>query len=153
MLSGYIYLRLKPYLVVKISFYIVTEHCCQVCVLSMMFCCSDCRLCADMVSDWAVRKLLAVLCGLTLPQANVGYEKIFFTFDFHILPYQRYIDARIIPCRCISMNCWIALKRYILLQTRSHIVTISQHNSVLHTFSVRDWSEMFGVINVLTVLL
>ena len=44
MLSGEIYLRLKPYLVVKISSDIVTEHCCQVCVLSMMFCRSDCRL-------------------------------------------------------------------------------------------------------------
>ena len=42
MLSGEIYLRLKPYLVVKISSDIVTEHCCQVCVLSMMFCRSDC---------------------------------------------------------------------------------------------------------------
>ena len=30
--------RIKPYLVVKISSDIVTEHCCQVCVLSMMFC-------------------------------------------------------------------------------------------------------------------
>ena len=29
---------MKPYLVVKISSYIVTEHCCQVCVLSMIFC-------------------------------------------------------------------------------------------------------------------
>ena len=38
MLSSEIYLRLKPYLVVKISSDIVTEHCCQVCVLSMMFC-------------------------------------------------------------------------------------------------------------------
>ena len=37
MLSGEIYLRLKPYLVVKISSDIVTEHCCEVCVLSIMF--------------------------------------------------------------------------------------------------------------------
>ena len=29
---------MKPYLVVKISSDIVAEHCCQVCVLSMMFC-------------------------------------------------------------------------------------------------------------------
>ena len=55
MLSGKIYLRLNLYLVVKISFDIVTKHCCQVCVLSMMFCRSDCRLCADMVSDCAIR--------------------------------------------------------------------------------------------------
>ena len=40
---------LKLYLIVKISSDIVTEkHCCQVCVLSMMFFGSNCRLCADM---------------------------------------------------------------------------------------------------------
>ena len=56
MRSGETYLRLKPYLVVQISSDIVTEHCCQVCVLFMMFCRSDCRLCADMVvSDCAIR--------------------------------------------------------------------------------------------------
>ena len=48
--SSTIYLWLKPHLVVKISSDIVTEYCCQVCVLSMMFCHSDSRLCADMVS-------------------------------------------------------------------------------------------------------
>ena len=56
MLSGEIYLRLKPYLVVKISPDIVTKHCCQACVLSMMFCRFDCRQCADMVSDCAIRE-------------------------------------------------------------------------------------------------
>ena len=44
MLSGEIYLRLKPYLVVKISSDIVTKHCCQVCVLSMMFSSLICRI-------------------------------------------------------------------------------------------------------------
>ena len=52
--SGEIYLSLKPYLVVEISPDIVTEHCCQVCVLSLMFCRPDCRQCADMVSDCAL---------------------------------------------------------------------------------------------------
>ena len=85
MLSGEIYLRLKPHLVVEISSDIVTEHCCQVCVLSMMFCHSDCQPCADMVSDCAIRKLLWVPRGLTpLPQAIVGYKKyslhLIFTF-------------------------------------------------------------------------
>ena len=65
MLSGEIYLRLKPYLVVKVSSDIVTEHCCQVCVLSMMFCRSDCRLCADMVSDCAIKLVPGEPCGLT----------------------------------------------------------------------------------------
>ena len=55
--SGAINPRSKSYLVVKISSDIVTEHCCQVCVLPMMFCRSDSRLCADMVSDCTTRKL------------------------------------------------------------------------------------------------
>ena len=42
---GAIYLRSKSYFVFEISSDIVTKHCCQVCVLSMMFCCSDSRLC------------------------------------------------------------------------------------------------------------
>ena len=87
MLSGEIYLRLKPYLVVEISSDIVTEHCCQVCVLSMMFCRSDCRLCADMVvSDCATIRKLAVPRGLTLRQANVGYEKyhLHLIFPFYL---------------------------------------------------------------------
>ena len=44
--SGKIYLRLKSYLVGKISSNIVTEHWCQVCVQFMMFYRSDCRWCA-----------------------------------------------------------------------------------------------------------
>ena len=52
MLSGEVYLRLKPYLVVKIACDVLTEHCCQVCVLAMMFCRSDCRLCAGMCGKW-----------------------------------------------------------------------------------------------------
>ena len=51
---GEIYLRLKPYLVVKIASDVLTEHCCQVCVLAMIFCRSDCRLCAGHVSDCAI---------------------------------------------------------------------------------------------------
>ena len=92
--------------------------------------------------------------------------KTFFTFDFHILLLQRHTDARIIPCRCISIKkdfqwgpCWeptlpatetvsanwIVVERfkmsqrshrYIFLQTRTHIMTINQHNSVRHAFSV-----------------
>ena len=43
---GAIYLRSKSYLVFKISSDIMTKHCCQACVLSMMLCRSDSRLCA-----------------------------------------------------------------------------------------------------------
>ena len=82
MLSGEICLGLKPYLVVEISSDIVTEHCCQLYVLSMMFCCSDCRLCGDC----AIKKLLAVSRVLTTRQANVGYEKysLPLTFTFYL---------------------------------------------------------------------
>ena len=82
--SGEIYLRLKPYLVVKIASDVLTEHCCQVCVLAMMFCRSDCRLCAGMCGKWLCNhgKLLVpwyqrTTCFglLTLRQANMGYEK------------------------------------------------------------------------------
>ena len=55
--SGAIYLRSKSYLVVEISSDVVTEHCCQVCVLSMMLCRSDCRPCAYIVRDCVIRKL------------------------------------------------------------------------------------------------
>ena len=46
--SGEFCLRLKPYLVVKIAPDVLTQHCCQVCILAMMFCRPDCRLCAGM---------------------------------------------------------------------------------------------------------
>ena len=52
MFSGEFCLRLKPYLIVKIASDVLTEHCCQVCILAMMFCRSDCRLCAGMCGKW-----------------------------------------------------------------------------------------------------
>ena len=86
MLSGEIYLRLKPYLVVKISSDIVTEHCCQVCVLSMMFCRSDCRLCADMVvSDCATIETRCT-AWFDTPTGQRGIRKILFVFAFPIIP-------------------------------------------------------------------
>ena len=44
MLSGEIYLRWRPYFVVKIPSDIVTEHCCFVCVLFMKCCRCKCWL-------------------------------------------------------------------------------------------------------------
>ena len=69
MLSGEIYLRLKLYLVVKTYSDKVTEHCCQACILSMMF--AALPLCADMVSDWAIsRKLIGVPMWFDLTAAG-----------------------------------------------------------------------------------
>ena len=80
MLSGEIYLRLKPYLVVEISSDIVTEHCCQ----SM-------RSVYDVLPLW-----LPAMCwhgkwlrNLETPRRTMWSArptwdiKIFFTFDFH----------------------------------------------------------------------
>ena len=56
-------------------------------------------------------------------------------------------------CECYNTQFFITFKWEQILQTRSHIMMKSQHNSVLHAFSVPDWSEMYGVVGVLTVLL
>ena len=56
-------------------------------------------------------------------------------------------------CECWNTQWFITFKWEQILQTRSHIMMKSQHNSVLHMFSVPDWSEMCRVIGVLTVLL
>ena len=56
-------------------------------------------------------------------------------------------------CECYNTQLFIIFKWEQILQTRSHIMMKSQHNSVLHAFSVPDWSEMCRVIGVLTVLL
>ena len=81
---------------------------------------------------WLRRNLSTTRYDLT-PTGQRGklYEKIFFTFDFHILPEHRRICDKIFPCRCISikngdhpwgrcwpiyleskpsLNCWIAVE-------------------------------------------
>ena len=65
-------LRSKSYLVFKISSDVMTKHCCQVCVLSMMFCRSDPRLCWPCWHGkwWRNRKKTWVPRGSTLRQAN-----------------------------------------------------------------------------------
>ena len=119
---GAIYLRSKSYLVFKISSDIMTKHCCQVCVLSMMFCRSDSRLCADMVSDGTIGKLEYHVVWLhsDRPMREMIW-KIFFTFDFHILPQQRHIGDRIIPCHCISIKTKILPCWPICWQHRNHL--------------------------------
>ena len=56
-------------------------------------------------------------------------------------------------CECYNTQEFSTLKWEQILQTRSHITMKSQHNSVLHVFSLPDWSEMCGVVGFLTVLL
>ena len=66
------------------------------------------------IAVWSISSLGPLLTRLkwlrnnlsttSLRQANVGnyMKKIFFTFDFHILPEHRRIGGRIFHCRCIS---------------------------------------------------
>ena len=88
MFSGEFCLRLKPYLVVKIASDVLTEHCCQVYILAMMFCRSGCRLCAGMCGKWLRNQgnssYQHTTCFglLTLRQANMGYEKYFLHLIF-----------------------------------------------------------------------
>ena len=90
MFSGEFCLRLKPYFVVGIASDVLTEHCCQVCILAMMFCRSDCRLCAGMCGKWSrnqgnsLYQRTTCFGLLTLRHSNMGYEKyslhLIFTF-------------------------------------------------------------------------
>ena len=111
------------YLVVKITANIVTEHCCQVCVLSMIICRSDCRLCADMVGNCAIRKLEYHMADFT-PTGRHGkwYEKYFLhsILTFTLTEKRCYNDSlsliaieKIIPCWPI---CWQSLRESISMQ-------------------------------------
>ena len=91
-------------------------------------CLSDCTV------TWVPRSNLSTTRYDLTPTGQRGklYEKIFFTFDFHILPEHRRIGDKFFPCRCISikngdhlwgrcwpiyleskpsLNCWIAVER------------------------------------------
>ena len=85
MLSSEMYLRLKSYLVVKMSSDLVTKHCCQLYVLSMMFAAPTAG-CVDIAQS------------IHLSTTDLECKKYFFTFYFHILQKQIHIGARIISC-------------------------------------------------------
>ena len=116
--SSAICLRLKSYLVVKISSDIVNEHCCQVGVLSKMFCHSDCRLCDyKHISDCAIKKLEYHMVWLHPDRSTweMIWRNILYIWLSHFtLIWERHISARVIPCHCISINkdsqwgqCWL----------------------------------------------
>ena len=79
-----------------------------------------------------------------------------FTFATHAMWLVCFDILKIVNWKCTVCNntqLFITFKWEQILQIRSHIMMKSQHNSVLHAFSVPDWSEMCGVVGVLTVLL
>ena len=124
MLSDEIYLRLKPSLVVKISSDIVTEHYCQVCILSMMFCRSGCRLCAGMCgkslsNQEAFRSITLFDFTPTGQHEKYSLHLILTFFQnrdpsviqlFHVVVFQLK-RFPVLVHRNPLWNCWIMLER------------------------------------------
>ena len=117
--------------------------------------CSCIFYCWWVLSDCAIRETWVPRGMASLRQANLGNDMkkyslpLIFTFYLD----KRHIGARIIPCHCISIkriliaagietvSKIVGLRyrekdpkwrsyRHILLQTRTHILTINQHDSV-----------------------
>ena len=61
------------------------------------------RVLSDCAVTW-VPRYHAVYDLTPTGQRGKLYEKIFFTFDFHILPEHRRIGDKIFPCPCISIK-------------------------------------------------
>ena len=57
------------------------------------------------------------------------------------------------PSRIVVERSEKMLIRIHIIADQNLIMTINQHNSVLHAFSVPNWSEMCWVVDVWTVLL
>ena len=83
MLSGEIYLRLKPYLVVEISSYIVTEHCCE--SMRSVYDVLPLRLPAMCWHGKWLRNLETPRRTMWSARPTWDITKLYFTFDFHIL--------------------------------------------------------------------
>ena len=136
----------------------MTKHCCQGCFLSMMFCRSDSRLCADMVSDGAIGTLEYHVVLTTLWQANAGNDMkdiLYVWFShFPLTETHRWWNYSLslhfnkknknYPVLTHSLttskpslkllDCGWTIQtdvwyRYILLHTRTHIMMMNWHNS------------------------
>ena len=105
MFSSVFCLRLKPYLVVKIASHVLTEHYCQACVLAMMICRPDCRLCTGMCAKWLRNQetpRTSVPRVLTLRQANMGYGKYY--LHLSILIFTFYLNRETHRCLNYSLS-------------------------------------------------
>ena len=149
----------------------MTKHCCQVCVLSRMFCRPDCRLCAWWVETWIPRGLT----DLNTPTGQHGklYEKYSLHLIFTFYLFRDTSVTELFPVVLIKKKSRVdsftdnESKPFRIVVERSETMLIlihiiadqnsyhddNQHNSVLHSFSVPNWSEICGVVDVLTVLL
>ena len=94
----------------------------------------------DLILGWTTWKWLWATWNYNEMLKQPICERIGHGWRFHAL-------------ECYNTQLFIIFKWEQILQTRSHIMMKSQHNSVLHAFSVPDWSEMCRVVGVLTVLL
>ena len=150
----------------------MTNYCCQVCVLSRMLIVLPPRLPAVcMVSG----NLNTTWFDLNTPTGQHGkwYEKysLHLIFTFYLNRDTSVTELFTVVEKKKKYPCWLIYRQWIetvsyygrkirndvdtdtLLQTRIRIMTINQHNSVLHAFSVPNWSQICGVVEVLTVLL
>ena len=152
MFSGEFCLRLKPYIVVKIASDVLTELCCQVCVLAMMFCRSDCRLCAGMCGKWLHNQetCTSVPRGLACwhSEVNMGYEQyslhLFFTFylnrDTSVLEFFPVIVFRYKRFSVLAAHAGLAIRQPCSI-TRD-IVVNRQSNYPLPT----QWTALYVII-------
>ena len=108
-------------------------------------------------SDFCVAKILwasnLVMCQNRpdvdiIPITRLWPDCLTFCKTCHVISLYWYFKNCQLKMCC---ECWNT-QFITFLQTRSHIMMKSQHN-VLHAFSVPYWSEMCGVVGVLTVLL
>ena len=121
-LCGEIYPILKPFL--------MTAHCCQACVLSMMLWCFAAPtagyVLARVVSDCAIRKLLGVSRSLTSSRpAKVGYEK----YSSHLI-FIFYLDRNTSVPELFPVVLFQWIKKLAGLWLVGEVVTSIHHDHV-----------------------
>ena len=100
MRSGEIYLWLKPYLVVKISFDVVTKHCCQVCVLSIRIESTKTTSLED-ISTGALEKIKNIYEVKIKPKNYMMYQDIYNCICQNTKKMKIYYPL----CQTYSPNC------------------------------------------------
>ena len=138
-----------------------------------MFCCYGCRVYTGMCCKWLRNQgtpWSTTLFDFTPTSQHEKYSlHLILTFFLNKDPYrcQNYSLSLHFSKKNLHVgpftgnrnrlwNCWVVVERskmtsvsirIIANQTMTHIITINQHNSVLHAFSVPNWSELCGVVD------
>ena len=123
MLSGEFCLRLKPYWVVKISSDVVTEHCCQLCVLAMMFCRSDCQLCAGTCGKWLRNQQISIH-GIVLKRST---DPLLTSISIHIIANQNSYHGNKLTLQCFTCFFCLRLVRNVWSRRRFDSSSVIAH--------------------------